>query len=178
MTNPGKTLRHFDAFEIRINVLLRMFVITIIVMLKEKYNQYSLLLDKTARRVKQYAQSAFSEHNFDLTVDQWIVLKNLHENPELTNKEVAELCGKDQPTLTRIVDLLIKKKLVERIPHTQDRRALTLQITKDGEQKIEEIAPKVTEFRMQAWQNLTEEDFDHFTRILNKIYDNLTLNTK
>src|SRR5690606_28009310 len=111
--------------------------------------------------------------NFDLTVDQWIVLKNLHENPELTNKEVAELCGKDQPTLTRIVDLLIKKKLVERIPHTQDRRALTLQITKDGEQKIEEIAPKVTEFRMQAWQNLTEEDFDHFTRILNKIYDNL-----
>ncbi|HMR19259.1 MAG TPA: MarR family transcriptional regulator [Sphingobacterium sp.] len=145
-------------------------------MLNKKYNHYSFLLDKTARRVKQYAQAAFTQHNFDVTVDQWTVLKNLHENPELTNKEIAELCGKDQPTLTRIIDLLIKKTLVERIPHNTDRRALKLQLTKNGEQKIKEIAPKVAHFRMQAWQNLTEEDFGHFTRILNKIHDNLTLN--
>lgn len=147
-------------------------------MLKEKYNQYSVLLDKTAKRVKQYAQASFSQHNFDVTVDQWIVLKNLYENPELTNKEMAELCCKDQPTLTRIIDLLIKKTLVDRIPHGTDRRALKLQLTKNGEHKIREIAPKVAEFRMQAWQNLTEEDFHNFTRILNKIYDNLTPNNK
>ncbi len=151
------------------------FVVLIIVMLKEKYNQYSFILDRTARRVKQYAQSAFGKHSLDLTVDQWTVLRALYETPDRTNKELAELCGKDQPTLTRIIDLLIKKNLVVRVDHPSDRRCLSLQLTDTGRNKIREIAPKVAEFRMQAWQNLTEEDFAHFTRILNTIYDNLTI---
>lgn len=143
-------------------------------MLNERYNQYSFILDRTARKVKQYAQSAFTVHKFDLTVDQWSVLRTIFENPDLSNKEMAELCGKDQPTLTRIIDLLIKKEFAERINHASDRRSLRLQITEKGKDKIQEIAPKVAEFRMQAWQNLNEEDFAHFTRILNTINDNLT----
>ncbi|TDQ77072.1 MarR family winged helix-turn-helix transcriptional regulator [Sphingobacterium yanglingense] len=143
-------------------------------MLNESYNQYSFILDRTARKVKQYAQTAFAEQQFDLTVDQWIVLRTIYENPSLSNKEMAELCGKDQPTLTRIIDLLIKKEFAERISHPSDRRSLRLHITKKGEDKIQEIAPKVADFRMQAWKNLNEEDFAHFTRILNTIYDNLT----
>lgn len=143
-------------------------------MLNESYNQYSFILDRTARKVKQYAQTAFVEQQFDLTVDQWIVLRTIYENPSLSNKEMAELCGKDQPTLTRIIDLLIKKEFAERITNSSDRRSLRLQITKKGKNKIQEIAPKVADFRMQAWKNLNEEDFAHFTRILNTIYDNLT----
>lgn len=143
-------------------------------MLNESYNQYSFILDRTARKVKQYAQTAFTDHQFELTVDQWTVLRTIYENPDLTNKEMAELCGKDQPTLTRIIDLLIKKELAERITNSSDRRSLRLQITKKGKNKIQEIAPKVAEFRMQAWKNLNEEDFAHFTRILNTIYHNLT----
>ncbi|WP_164112726.1 MULTISPECIES: MarR family winged helix-turn-helix transcriptional regulator [Sphingobacterium] len=143
-------------------------------MLNEKYNQYSFILDRTAKKVKQYAQSAFTLYQFDLTVDQWTVLRTIFEKPDLTNKEMAELCGKDQPTLTRIIDLLIKKELAERITNTSDRRALHLQITAKGKSKIQEIAPKVAHFRMQAWKNLNDDDFAQFTRILNTIYDNLT----
>lgn len=143
-------------------------------MLNESYNRYSFILDRTARKVKQYAQTAFTEQDFDLTVDQWTVLRTIYENPDLTNKEMAELCGKDQPTLTRIIDLLIKKELAERITNPADRRSLRLQVTTKGKDKIQEIAPRVADFRMQAWKNLNEEDFDHFTRILNTINDNLT----
>lgn len=147
-------------------------------MLNEKYNQYSFILDQTARKVKQYAQTSFAANNFDLTVDQWSALKTIFENPNLSNKELAEKCGKDQPTLTRIIDILIKKELVHRSNHESDRRSLKLKITKKGEEKIRQIAPKVAEFRMQAWKNLNEQDFAHFTRILNTIYNNLTTKSK
>ena len=43
----------------------------------EAYNAYSFLLDRTARRVKQYAQQRFKEQGFDITVDQWLVMKHL-----------------------------------------------------------------------------------------------------
>ncbi|MBE8714537.1 MarR family winged helix-turn-helix transcriptional regulator [Sphingobacterium hungaricum] len=142
-------------------------------MLKENFNHYSLILDQTARRVKQYAQASFSLNEIDLTVDQWAVLKTLYENTDLTQKELADKCGKDQPTLTRIVDLIIKKDYIKRIEHPSDRRCLHLQLTEAGLKKVEDLAPTVSKFREKAWENLTKEDFEHFTRILNKIYQNL-----
>lgn len=147
-------------------------------MLHEKYNQYSFILDQTARKVKQYAQTAFIENDFDLTIDQWSALKVIFEQPNLNNKDLAEKCGKDQPTLTRIVDLLIKKGLVERFSKDSDRRCLQLRTTDKGSKKVKEIAPKVAELRMKAWQNLDEQDFENFVRILNTITNNLTPNSK
>ena len=142
-------------------------------MLKEKFNQYSFVLDRTARRVKQFAQSSFSNHGIDLTVDQWSVIKTLYEHEDLTHKDLADLCGKDQPTMTRIIDLLIKKGYVMRVEHPTDRRCLHIQLTNTGKDQAKTLAPMVKEFRMKAWENLTDEDFEHFTRILNTIYNNL-----
>ncbi len=142
-------------------------------MLKEKFNQYSLILDRTARRVKQFAQASFSVHGIDLTVDQWSVIKTLYEHQDLTHKDLSEKCGKDQPTMTRIVDLLLKKGYVQRIVHPNDRRSLHIQLTEAGQKQAKSLAPLVKDFRMKAWENLTEEDFENFTRILNTIYNNL-----
>ena len=73
---------------------------------EEMYNSYSFLLDRTARRVKQYAQQKFKEMDFNVTVDQWLVLKHLYENESMKQNELAELLFKDNPTLTRIIDIL------------------------------------------------------------------------
>ena len=48
-------------------------------MTQEQFARYSFLLDRTARKVKQYAQQQFKSGDFDVTVDQWLVLKNLSE---------------------------------------------------------------------------------------------------
>jgi len=147
-------------------------------MKKEKYTQYSFILDRTARRVKQYAQTSFSEKSFDITIDQWSILKTLYKEDPMTHKELAEKTGKDQPTLTRIVDIIIKKKLVERVEHPEDRRCLLIQLTTSGENKVKELSPEIAQIRMKAWENLSEEDFKNFTRILNTIYNNLNVQGK
>lgn len=144
----------------------------------EQYNAYSLLLERTARRVKQYAQYQFNCREFGITVDQWSILKNLKQRADLSQKELAEYCGKDQPTLTRIVDLLVRKNLVERRANPTDRRSFVVHLTAEGEQKIKTLSNHVGEIRMQAWKNLNEADFEHLKRILNTIYDNLEINGK
>ncbi len=139
----------------------------------EQYNAYSFLLERTARRVKQYAQYQFNCREFGITVDQWSVLKNLKQRADLSQKELADYCGKDQPTLTRIVDLLVRKNLVERKANPSDRRSFVVHLTPAGEQKINTLAAQVGEIRMQAWKNLDDADFEDLKRILNTIYDNL-----
>jgi len=147
-------------------------------MRKDSFNRYSFLLDCTARRVKQYAQTQFNVGEFGITVDQWTILKNLNSSPNLTQKELAEQCGKDQPTLTRIVDILVKKGYVERNIHHLDRRSFIVQLSACGKEKVKELEPQIRKIRMKAWENLEETDFEHLKRILNTIYNNLEIQSQ
>jgi len=140
----------------------------------ERYNAYSFLLDRTARRVKQYAQQRFNEMGFKITVDQWLALKHLYEQGEMTQTELAALMFKDNPTLTRILDLLCEKGLVLRMVHPEDRRSFKVSLTRDGKKKVDQLRPRVNEVRLKAWEGLTEKDFLQFKRILDTIYNNLT----
>ena len=140
---------------------------------EETYSAYSFLLDRTARRVKQYAQQRFKELGFNVTVDQWLVLKHLYENEEMKQNELADLVFKDNPTLTRIIDLLCEKRLTERKVHPADRRSFVVTLTKEGKKKVEQLKPKVKDIRLKAWDGLTERDFNQFKKILNSIYQNL-----
>ena len=142
-------------------------------MKEETYNAYSFLLDRTARRVKQFAQQRFKELRLDITVDQWLIVKHVYENGPMKQNALAELVFKDNPTLTRIIDLLCKKNLVVRTPNPDDRRSFLIELTKEGKRKVESIKPKVSEIRLQAWEGLTQKDFVHFKRILDTIYENL-----
>jgi DNA-binding MarR family transcriptional regulator len=152
---------------------IHIFVTLTIGMTQELFARYSFLLDRTARKVKQYAQQQFKQGDFDVTVDQWLILKNLSENGHLSQTELASLVFKDHPTLTRILDLLCKKGYVERVPHPVDRRSFQLHLTENGVKKVTELKPKVLEIREKAWENLNETDFEEFKRILNTIYQNL-----
>ena len=139
----------------------------------EFYNTYSFLLDRTSRRVKQYAQTQFKEQNFGITIDQWTILKKLNESNQLSQSELAEVTFKDGPTLTRIVDLLCQKGLAERKMDEKDRRKFNVSLTQTGLQKVKELSPKIALIRQKAWENLTKEDFDLFKKVLNTIYKNL-----
>lgn len=142
-------------------------------MATELFSTYSYLLDRTARKVKQYAQRRFNAENYDITVDQWLIIKNLNSSNDMNQSQLAEITGKDHPTLTRIIDLLCKKGLTERKIQPNDRRCFTIHLTDLGKQRVTEWTPKMAEIRMKAWQNLKEDDYINLKRILDTIYQNL-----
>lgn len=140
---------------------------------EELYNAYSFLLDRTARRVKQYAQQKFKAQRFNITVDQWLVMKHLDEQNGLKQNELAGLLFKDNPTVTRIIDLLCAKELVVRNPHPDDRRSFRVELTSKGRRKVDQMKPRIAQIRLKAWEGLSKADFAQFKRVLNTIYTNL-----
>ncbi|MEX2335902.1 MAG: MarR family transcriptional regulator [Fulvivirga sp.] len=141
--------------------------------MEEPYAKYSFLLDRTARRVKQYAQTNFKNLGLNITVDQWLIIRSLYEHNDLNQKEIAQMVNKDTPTLTRIIDLLCKKGLAIRKPHLKDRRCFIVHLTDDGRNAVENMLPSVKDIRMKAWEGLSKDDFVQFQYILNTIYKNL-----
>lgn len=138
-----------------------------------KSELHGFILERTAKRVKQYFQKQLSDHNTGITIDQWVILQVLADQEGLSQLEIAKAVYKDAPTVTRIIDLLCKKNLTKRIPDPEDRRRFKINLTKEGHGKIEEVLPIIKEARNQTWDGISEEDRSQLVQTLNQVFDNL-----
>jgi DNA-binding MarR family transcriptional regulator len=131
------------------------------------------VLERTAKRMKQVCQRHLHTANLDLTVDQWVILQELARTNALSQYELGHRTFKDAPTVTRIIDLLCKKKLTERRIDPDDRRKFQIHLTEAGRRKIAEVIPTIRGFRQLAYENLSEDEMDQLNGLLNKIFTNL-----
>ncbi len=134
---------------------------------------YGFTLESTAKKIKLALQRKFNEHDVDITVDQWVVLLELYQYGTQNQVELCERCCKDAPTITRIIELLVRKELITRESCKEDRRKFNISLSKKGKTLIQKLLPIVIEFRKQGWNNLTEKDILHIERITKKIQENL-----
>ncbi len=135
---------------------------------------YGFTLESTAKKIKLALQRRFNEIGVDITVDQWVVLLELHKHGTQNQVALCELCCKDAPTITRIIELLVKKELITREGCKEDRRRFNISLNKKGKALIQKLLPIIVEFRIQGWDALTEKDILHLERITKKIQENLS----
>lgn len=127
------------------------------------------MLDKSIRLYRQMAQRRLNSEGFDITIDQWLILNTLRNNPDATQNEIAEAVFKDTASLTRIIDLLVKKKYLSRKTSATDRRRFELKITAEGEKMLEKIVKVININRKTALKGITESDSAYLKDLLNKI---------
>ena len=129
-------------------------------------------LDKSIRSYRQFAHQKLSVQGFDITIDQWLVLKSLHENPGCSQQQIAEITFKDYASLTRIIELLVKKNYLERAMHLQDRRRFTLTLTPQALELLKAMQPVIINNRKQALKGLSGDDINKLQSMLNSIIQN------
>ena len=131
------------------------------------------IIERTAKRMKQACQQFLSQAGIDLTVDQWVLLQELHKLDGQGQNDLARKTFKDAPTVTRIIDLLCKKGLTERQVVPEDRRKFNVFLTPAGEEIVAEALPVIQDFRLQAYQNLSDTEMELLTKILDRIFESL-----
>jgi DNA-binding MarR family transcriptional regulator len=129
-------------------------------------------LDKCIKTYRQFAQRRFIEAGLDITIDQWLVLNAISEKPDLSQLEIAERVFKDASSVTRIIDLLIKKEYLQRETHEWDRRRFSLGLTKEGQAVMKKIAKVVEQNRAQALKEISEGQLLQMQQTLSLIIDN------
>lgn len=129
-------------------------------------------IDKAIRTYRQYAQHQLKKNGFSITVDQWLVIKCLIENPEITQVELAERIFKDNASVTRIIGLLVKAKYLSRRISKTDRRRSNLTVTELGIQTIEAVDRIVLVNRSNALNGISEEDIAVARKVMLAITEN------
>ncbi|NKE06911.1 MULTISPECIES: MarR family winged helix-turn-helix transcriptional regulator [Mesobacillus] len=99
---------------------------------------------------------------YQITTEQWSVLRTLSEYDEISQKELSLRSDKDQATLTKILDLLVKQENVERTANPLDRRSFLVKITPKGAKIAAEVTPYLEEVFTKITHGIDEERLEIF----------------
>jgi len=134
----------------------------------ESYDQdIGMLTNKISKKLLSYLNSNLEE--FNLTTEQWLVLLKLSKQNKINQKLLAEISGKDQSTLTRILDILERKKFIEKHPSKEDRRSFVIHITDDGLSISKKVVPFLENLFNDLLKDIPYEKLKIYNEVLLQI---------
>jgi DNA-binding MarR family transcriptional regulator len=108
----------------------------------------SRLVSSIRRLVRAVSADAFQmSRRYGLTSAQSGVLRMIREHGPLSSADLSRKLRVTPSNVTGIIDRLVKKALVERIPKAGDRRVMRIQLTKKG-RDLAEILPNPIESKL------------------------------
>lgn len=127
----------------------------------------SLFLAELARRRRPYA---------DISVAAFQVLAIIEgEGKPLPPSVVAERMVTTTGTMTSIIDTLVRRGLVRRLPHPDDRRMLLIDITDAGRDVVDLILPVTHRITKDIFQVLTEDERERLLELLGRVQERLAV---
>lgn len=131
-------------------------------------------IEKTIKSYRRFAKMNFSKVVDDITIDQKLILQYINDSPELNQNEIAELVFKDNASLTRMINIMVNKKFINRSINDEDRRRYKIEITSKGKEVLKKLEPVIVSNRKKAFSGVSEEELIELDRILNKILSNVS----
>lgn len=124
----------------------------------------SMMLDVLEREV-------FAERDF--TYLQYVILTWVRDGIAINPKDICVQFRHDSGALTRVIDQLAERGLLERVRRDRDRRKVELQLTEAGRAAVESLVPLVVEKLNLALSDFSGDEVDEFLRLLRKLNSRL-----
>lgn len=129
------------------------------------------LLRRASALMGDVVDPAFAEAGFTFT--QWTVLIRLQEGIPLNPKNICGELRHDSGALTRLLDQLAERGLIERSRGRLDRRTVDLHLTDAGRAVVAKLTPLVVEKLNLTLGDFSAEEHAEFGRLLQKFIDGL-----
>ncbi|MEB1809871.1 MAG: MarR family transcriptional regulator [Bacillaceae bacterium] len=127
----------------------------------------------TGRLVINRLNKNFKDNDYPVTHDQWSIMIRLWEEDGLTQQQLATLTGKDQPSVSRLINNLVKRGLVKRVQHPVDGRTNLIFLTSEGKKMQIGLIEQAQKTIQQISDGIPKDDLTVFLRVLDKINKNL-----
>lgn len=130
-------------------------------------------LELANKQFRKYKNRIFKKKGIDITSDQWVLLKNIHEVEGINQTELGKKSKKEAAAITRTLDIMERKGWIVREVNDQSRRAFNLFTTKEGKKMVKKVLPIALKVRQQASLDFSKEEMLLLDNLLNRIYQNL-----
>ena len=127
-------------------------------------------------RIKKCFIDRLQKNGINVTPEQYLVLDILWEKQSLSQQNIADIIQKDKNSVTKIIDSLEKKNLVNRMVDKKDRRINKIELTPDG-LALEKITTEVAiSFMNDVVKDIDSQDLGKFVEVMRKLKYNLDNN--
>ena len=109
------------------------------------------------------------EKRFGVSIPEWRVIAILGRFPGLSAVEVADRTLMDKVAVSRAVTKLVKNGRIDRQFADADRRRSILNLSEEGRKVHNEIAPLALQFERELLQDISEEDYETYNSILDRL---------
>ncbi len=109
------------------------------------------------------------EKRFGVSIPEWRVIAILGRFPDLSAVEVADRTMLDKVAVSRAVTKLIRNGRIDRQFADADRRRSILNLSDEGRQVHDEIAPLALAFEHDLLQGISAEDYDTFNIVIERL---------
>ena len=124
--------------------------------------------------MKRKNHQAIASAGYEITIEQLAVLEMLKTGGDMNMTKLSNAVWKQNANITRIVDKLEKRKLVERKTVKGDRRAYLVSITKKGVRLFKDVIPIVFGVYKETMSGITKEEEAVTLKTLQKIIAGLS----
>jgi DNA-binding MarR family transcriptional regulator len=125
-----------------------------------------------AERVEMFR--LFRDEEEELTPEQWIVLVRLWEDDGRTQTELGESTFRDRPTMSRILDSMERRGLLERRADPESARAWRVHLTARGKGLRKKLVPKAKHLVERSQRGISAKDLATTRETLMQMFANLT----
>lgn len=140
----------------------------------EQGNLVNFLLDQTVRLTKLYIQRQLDFLQLNITVEQWTLLKIIEAEGMISQVDLAQCALKDTASITRMLDLLQKKNLIQRSADNSDRRKFLISLTEEGQEMVKKNLQLMNSLWEKTIEGLSEGEINELKQILEKIRRNIS----
>ena len=109
------------------------------------------------------------EQRFGLSIPEWRVIAILGRFPGLSAVEVADRTMMDKVAVSRAVTKLIKNGRIDRQFADADRRRSILNLSEEGRQVHNEVAPLALAFERDLLHGISDADYKQFNMVLERL---------
>ncbi len=109
----------------------------------------------------------------ELTFTQWVVLIYLRDGLAINATDLCSQLRHDSGALTRVIDQLEARGLVQRERSREDRRAVQLRLTEAGQTIVAELVPAVADKLNFALRDFSKAEAAELNRLLTKLIGSL-----
>ncbi|MGB5361386.1 MAG: MarR family transcriptional regulator [Eudoraea sp.] len=131
-------------------------------------------IGSTAKMVDNYLHEAFQSEGLDLSKEQMVVLKKLHENDGLIQNELAYLTLRDKSSLARLLAKMERKDYIVRKQDEWDKRVNRVFLTETGRTTFRRTRPIIVRLKEIMEKNIAEEELYQLIKNLKGIQHNIS----
>lgn len=94
---------------------------------------------------------------YGVTLPQCYTIETVSREGQLTMNELSRLMGVSLSTMTRVVDVLVRDEVLERVPNPSDRRKVCIRLTAKGQELARKLKACTESYTLEILEKIPKE---------------------